>query len=465
MDIEYRKQNVDDPLNKKWENIKSAIKKAVDSVLTKKENKESRRAWIDKEIVKLIDGRRKYKNNNTREGQQKYRQLRNQVNRETRKAKEEWLEQQCSEIDEMFKANKIDYAYHKIQQFVGKRKRNVTNIRDKMGQLLVDDEEIIKRWKEYIEELYDGEKLEEITTNEEKIKLPILRSEFELALYDLKQNKAPGTDNITAELLQCASMKIKDALYQLTQDIYEKGDVPGDYCKSIIVTIPKKSGANSCEHFRTLSLLTHASKILTKIINRRIEGKVEQYLKNDQYGFRRQKGTREAILGLRVLIEKQIDRNKITYLAFIDLEKAFDKVNWNKTLNILREIGIEQQDLQIVHSLYKNQTACIKKGEITTNAQIKKGVRQGCTLSPPLFNCYIEKVINMVKAKLIRLNIEIKIGGEIVSMIRFADDIVVIAESEGDIQRAVEEKDEMLRTSEMKINSTKTKILVCSRDP
>lgn len=127
-----------------------------------------------------------------------------------------------------------------------------------------------------------------ITTNEEETKLPILRSEFELALYDLKQNKAPGTDNITAELLQCASTKIKDALYQLTQDIYEKGDIPDDYCKSIIVTIPKKSGATSCEQFRTLSLLTHVSKILTKIINRRIEGKVEQYLKNDQYGFRRQ---------------------------------------------------------------------------------------------------------------------------------------------------------------------------------
>jgi len=70
-----------------------------------------------------------------------------------------------------------------------------------------------------------------------------------------------------------------------------------------------------------------------------------------------------------------------------------------------------------------------------------------------------------VKAKLTRLNIGIKIGGEIVSMIRFAHDIVVIAESEGDIQRAVEEMDEMLRTSEMKINNTKTKILVCARDP
>jgi hypothetical protein len=89
MDIEYSKGNADDPLNKKWENIKSSIKKAADTVLTKKEKKEPRRAWIDKEIVKLIDERQKYKNNNTREGQQKYHQLRNQVNREVRKTKEE----------------------------------------------------------------------------------------------------------------------------------------------------------------------------------------------------------------------------------------------------------------------------------------------------------------------------------------------------------------------------------------
>jgi len=63
------------------------------------------------------------------------------------------LEQQCGEIDELFKVKIIDYAYQNIQQFVGKRKRNCTNIRDKNGQLLDDDENIIKRWKDYIEEL------------------------------------------------------------------------------------------------------------------------------------------------------------------------------------------------------------------------------------------------------------------------------------------------------------------------
>ncbi|VVC35523.1 Hypothetical protein CINCED_3A007494 [Cinara cedri] len=113
-------------------------------MLTKKEKKEPRRAWIDKEIVQLINERQKYKNNNMIEGRQKYCQLRNQVNRETRKAKE-WLEQQCGEINELFKVNKIDYAYRKIRQFVEKIKRNCTNIRDKNGQLFIDYENIIKR--------------------------------------------------------------------------------------------------------------------------------------------------------------------------------------------------------------------------------------------------------------------------------------------------------------------------------
>jgi hypothetical protein len=95
---------------------------------------------------------------------------------------------------------------------------------------------------------------------------------------------------------------------------------------------------------------------------------VEHYLKNDQYGFRRQKGTRETILGLRVLIEKQIDRNKVTYLAFIDLEKAFDKVNWNKIPLTLREIGVEQQDLRIIHIVCTRIRQLALKGKIITNA-------------------------------------------------------------------------------------------------
>lgn len=96
-------------------------------------------------------------------------------------------------------------------------------ISNKNSQLLVDDEDIIKGLREYIEKLYDGEQLEVLTTNEEETNLSILKSEIELALYDLKQNKVSEIDNIAAKLLQCAGMKKKKALYKLTRDLYAEG--------------------------------------------------------------------------------------------------------------------------------------------------------------------------------------------------------------------------------------------------
>lgn len=92
--------------------------------------------------------------------------------------------------------------------------------------------------------------------------------------------------------------------------------ISDNYYNSVIVTKYRK--ANAYEHFRTLNLLTYlrtlASEMLTKIINRRIKREVENYLTNDQYGFSQLNGTKEAISGLCVLIEKQIERNKVTYV-------------------------------------------------------------------------------------------------------------------------------------------------------
>ena len=98
--------------------------------------------------------------------------------------------------------------------------------------------------------------------------------------------------------------------------------------------IPKKAGADKCEEYRTISLTSHASKNLTRILYKRIERRVEEVLGEDQFGFRKSIGTREAILGLRLIVEGRLKKNKPIYLAFIDLEKAFDNVDWNKIFSI-----------------------------------------------------------------------------------------------------------------------------------
>ena len=243
--------------------------------------------------------------------------------------------------------------------------------------------------------------------------------------------------------------------------MYVTGKVPDDFKKSKIVTLPKKGNSEKCEDFRTISLLSHASKILTKIINRRIEQLSESYLAEDQFGFRRNKGTREAILALRLIASKRRALGKKTAIAFIDLEKAFDNVNWKIMFRILEKLGVKYRDRRILFNLYKNQVAVIEVGKEKEVAEIRKGVRQGCALSPVMFNLYIEEAMNQLKTK---ENLGVQIQGEAVSMIRFADDIALLGENEKALEESLLEMASILNDYNMKINKKKTKVLVCSKE-
>ncbi|VVC41307.1 Reverse transcriptase domain [Cinara cedri] len=219
-----------------------------------------------------------------------------------------------------------------------------------------------------------------------------------------------------------------------------------------LVILPKKPRANQCENFRTLSLISHVAKLLAIIVSKQISKRIEARLENDQYGFRKNKGTREAILGLRVILEKQIERQKITYMAFVDLEKAFDSINWTSLFKILEETEIDFKGRRILYKIYEEQETIININTTTVTAKIQKGVRQGCPLSPAIFNVFIEKAINTIKLCLEQKGIGVKIGGVLITMLRFADDIVVLATSKEDLQAAL---------NAMKINVAKTKTLVC----
>jgi len=222
-------------------------------------------------------------------------------------------------------------------------------------------------------------------------------------------------------------------------DIYTTGEIPKDFKESIIIPIPKKATADKCNEFRTISLMAHAAKILVKIICTRIESIVEKELSDDQFGFRRNKGTREATLSLRILIEKQIEFNKDTFIAFIDLKKAFDKVPWKGLFYTLEGIGADYKGRRIIYNLYKDQSAIIKVTDKTETAIIRKGIRQGCPLSPTQFNNYVEQPIKEIRETLLSYKIGIKVGGELISFLRFDDDIALLANNEHDLERALEE--------------------------
>jgi hypothetical protein len=90
-----------------------------------------------------------------------------------------------------------------------------------------------------------------------------------------------------------------------------------------------------------ISLIAHNTKIVAKILKRRIEKKIEDVLGTDQFGFRRGKGTRDAIGMLRIISERTLEIDKELSVSFIDWQKAFDRVNWTKLMQILKKICID----------------------------------------------------------------------------------------------------------------------------
>jgi len=350
---------IEDPLEpqnieERWQNLKQTITKiAVKTLLHK--NIAARKDWITAEIVNLIEERRKYKILNSTEGQERYKALRNLVIRKSKEAKEKYLEENCSDIEILMKTGRREDAYKMVKKFFEQYKPRAGGIEDNNGKMLWKQEYIVKIWKEYLEILYEGETFKEIESKEEEEyeKDPVMREEFDKALKNLKNKKAAGIDGIQAELWKEAGEKVKNRLFQITRDIYVTGEMPEDYIKSIIIPIPKKAPAKKCEKFRTISLLSHASKILTKIIFQRIESKIEQSLTDDQFGFRKNRGTREAILALRIIIQKRIRKNKQTFIAFVDIENAFDNVNWKLMFDMMTRVGIKQADRKLLTNYTK----------------------------------------------------------------------------------------------------------------
>ncbi|KAF0772940.1 Reverse transcriptase domain-containing protein [Aphis craccivora] len=227
---------------------------------------------------------------------------------------------------------------------------------------------------------------------------------------------------------------MRSELFKLIKKIFNTGELPLDFTKCKIIPIPKKATANKCDQYHTISLLTHVLKILTTIMSRRMESKIEAILSKDQFGFRK-------------------NMDKPTYLAFFDKEKEFDNVNCAIMFKILKRAGIEYTE---------RRCPVIRFGETEEEAHIRKRVRQGCNLSPSIFNAYIQEAIDIIREK---IQLGIKINGKKIDMLRFADEIAVIAENEEELQRMLRFMEEtLLNELSMKINTQKTKVLVCSRN-
>ena len=171
---------------------------------------------------------------------------------------------------------------------------------------------------------------------------------------------------------------------------------------------------------KAFHLLNPLSKVMLKILQATLQQYVNRELPDVQAGFRKGRGTRDQIANICWIIEKAREFQK--NICFIDYAKAFDYVDHNKLWKILKQMGIPDHLTCLLRNLYAGQEATVRTGQGTTDwFQIRKGVLQGCILSPYLFNLYAEYI--MGSAGLNEAEAGIKISGRNTNNLRYADDI------------------------------------------
>ena len=151
----------------------------------------------------------------------------------------------------------------------------------------------------------------------------------------ITMNKASGGDGIPIELLQILKDDAVKVLHPVCQQIWKIPQWPQDWKKSLFIPIPKKGSDKECSNYRTIALISHASKVMLKILQARLQQYVNHEFPDVQAGFRKGRGTRNQIANICWIIEKAREFQKNIYFCFIDYTKAFDYVDHNKLWKIL----------------------------------------------------------------------------------------------------------------------------------
>ena len=205
-------------------------------------------------------------------------------------------------------------------------------IKDRNGTDLIEAEDIKKRWQDYTEELYknvlhDPDNHDGVITHLEP---DILEFEVKWALGSITTNKSGGGDGIAVELFQILQYDAVEVLHSICQQIWKSQQWPQHRKRSVFLPILKKGNAKECSNYCTIVLISHASKVMLKILQARLQQYVNRELPDVQAGFRKGRGTKDQIAYIRWIIEKAREFQKSIYFCFIEYIKASDCVDHNK---------------------------------------------------------------------------------------------------------------------------------------
>ena len=448
----------DQPTTEIWNDITKQITTIASTILGK--TKPGRRFidkqtwWWNEEVQQAIKEKKAafkvWRQTNDADDLQRYRTLKSAAKREVAKAKANHYNDLYDQLGSR-DGERMIYRLCQTRDRATKELGHVMQIKDTQGTLLQDPTAVLSRWKEHYARTCNEENPHPPIPISATVPGPVPRitaHEVMKAIRKMKNEKATGPDDIPVDVWKLLGQRGAEILSALFNKIADDHDIPASWQSSVTVPIYKGKGdISDCSNYRPIRLLCHGMKIFERVIDARLRSMVE--ITPNQCGFVKGKSTTDAIHAARLVMERHHEKRKTVHLAFLDLEKAFDRVPHSLIWHALRSHGVPETYIKWVQLLYTNTTSTVRcAAGLSKPFGITVGVHQGSALSPLLFNICMDTVTADIQTAH-------------PWTLLFADDVMLAHRTRRGLERLVQTWKDRLEEYGMKLNISKTEYLQC----
>ncbi|XDV43935.1 hypothetical protein PO909_012319 [Leuciscus waleckii] len=382
-----------------------------------------------------------------------------------RKKKEQYIQNQLKTIEDSVQSNSFWDNWNHLNN-------------KKHEQITIQDGDT---WKNHFEQLYSKldmninqtqiyEKLNHIENiigkHQNPLDYPITEEELMDKIQALPTKKSRGPDGILNEMLKNINPKFKLAIMKLFNLVLSVGHFPDTWNRGLITPIFKSGDTSDPNNYRGICVSSNLGKLFCSVINTRLVHFLTEHsvLSKSQIGFLPNFRTSDHIFTLHTLIDKYINQNKTKIFAcFVDFQKAFDSIWHEGLLSKLLESGIGGKTYSIIKTMYSNNQCAIKIGHKRTEFFTQgRGVRQGCPLSPTLFNIYINELAKLLEESAAP---GLTLHDSSIKLLLYADDLVLLSPTEEGLQQNLDTLHQFCQTWALTVNPTKTKVITFQKRP